>query len=385
MEELLLIPGPVAVAPDVLEAVGSPMRDHRGPRTKAVFDRLFTQMQEIFQTREQVLILASSGTGGLEAALVNVLSPGDRVVAAPIGYFGDRFANIARAYGARVEVLPTQWGERTDVAALRAMLRADTRAEIKAVLLTHNETSTGGCDDVEALAAARGDHPALLLVDSVSGVGAVESKMDEWGLDVVVTASQKALGGVPGAAMIAFSSRAWQAAETATMPRFYFDARTARTSAAKGQTPYTPPVSVLLGLERAADNYLQEGRSAAFARHARYASAVRAGCTALGLEIFARPEARSNTVTTVRAPEGIDVPAWRQALRERHGVIVGGGLAKLEGKVIRIGNMGALRSADFDRAFAALGHTLRDLGAGVDVEAGRQAVEAALAPAASAL
>ena len=379
VQELLLIPGPVAVAPDVLAAAAQPLRNHRGPFAQQLYAHLDECLREIFQTRERVLLLGSSGTGGLEAVVVNLFSPGDTLIAMPFGAFGDRLVAIARAFGARVDVIETQWGERPDPLLLRERLSGDRTGEIKGVLLTHNETSTGVLADLEALANARGDHPALFVVDSVSGLGAADLRMDDWALDAVVTASQKALGGIPGAAMVSLSDRAWRATETARMPRFYFDLRRARDAANKGQTAWTPPFSVLLALERATDNYMKEGRLAAFARHARFAAAIRAGCAAMGLEMFARPGAYSPTVTAVCKPGTIDVRDLQARLRDGHGVVVGGGQQKLEGRIFRIGNMGAVSERDLIGAIGALELSLGGLGWGVSPGLGAGAAERVLA------
>ena len=354
MQEILLLPGPVAVAPDVLAAAAMPMQNHRGPRARKLYARLVEQQQEILQTRQPVMLLGSSGTGALEAAVVNLFSPGDKLLSLSVGAFGERIAAIARAYGAEVEPLDEPWGSGNDPRRLRDRLKADPSGSIKGILVTHNETSTGVGNDLEAIAKARADHPALLVVDSVSGAGAVDLRTDAWRIDAIATASQKALGGVPGAAMLSLSPRAWQAAEQARMPRFYFDLRKVRKAAEEGATPWTPPVPVLTALERASDNYLKEGRSAAFSRHERYAAAIRAGCVAIGLSLFAKPAWYSQTVTAVCAPAGIEVKKLLAALRERHGIVMGGGQQQLDGKVFRIGNMGALAPRDLIGAMGAL-------------------------------
>jgi len=384
MQELLMIPGPVTVAPDVLAASSQPMRNHRGPFAAGVYARLAERLKDVFQTSQPVLLLGSSGTGAMEAAVVNLFSPGDRLLAMPMGAFGDRHVAIARTYGAQVEVIETEWGDKVDPQRLRDRLAKDPAGEIKGILVTHNETSTGVQADLASLARARADHPALLVVDAVSSVGATDLRMDEWGLDVAIGASQKALAGVPGAAMIALSERAWEAAQTAKMPRFYLDVRKARTAADKGQTPWTPPFGVLLALEQATDNYTKEGRHSAFARHARFAEAIRAGCDAMGLRIFARPGAYSNTVTAVSAPPGTDHKALQQMLREKYGVVVGGGQMKLEGTILRLGNMGAIGRKDILTAIAALEAALRDSGVAVSPGAGIAAANAVFAQAEAA-
>jgi len=378
MQELLLIPGPVPVAPDVAAACAQPMRNHRGPFAAKVYAHLNERLQEVFQTKQPVLLLGSSGTGAMEAAIVNLFSPGDRLLALPMGAFGDRIVAIARTYGATVDVIETEWGDKPDPNLLRDRLARDRDALFRGVLLTHNETSTGVSADLQALARARGDHPALLVVDAVSSAGAIDLRMDEWGLDVVIGASQKALASPPGAAMVALSRRAWEAAETAGMPRFYFDLRRAKAAQDKGQTPWTPPFGILLALEQATDNYIKEGRHAAFARHARFAEAFRGGCSALGLRLLARPGAYSSTVTAVSAAAGTDHRALQQHLRERYGVVVGGGQMKLEGKILRLGTMGAIGPKDIIAAMGALEMALRDFGVGAPPGAGVAAANAAL-------
>jgi len=378
MQELLLIPGPVTVAPDVAAAGAQPMRNHRGPFAAKVYAHLNERLQDVFQTRQPVFLLGSSGTGAMEAAIVNLFSPGDRLLALSMGSFGERIIAIARAYGAIVDVIETEWGDNPDPNLLRERLARDPDALFKGVLLTHNETSTGVSADLQALARARGDHPALLVVDAVSSAGAIDLRMDEWGLDAVIGASQKALAAPPGAAMIALSRRAWEAVETARMPRFYFDVRRAKTAQDKGQTPWTPPFGILLALEQATDNYIKEGRHAAFARHARFAEAFRGGCSALGLRLLARPGTYSNTVTAVSAAAGTDHRALQQHLRERYGVVVGGGQMKLEGKVLRLGTMGAIGPKDIIAAMGALEMALRDFGIAVSPGAGVAAANAAL-------
>lgn len=373
MEEILLLPGPVAVAGDVLAAAALPMQNHRGPRARKLYARLYEQLQEIFQTKQRPILLGSSGTGALEATIVNLFSPGDLVLSLTIGSFGDRIAAIAKAYGADVEFLAEEWGFGNDPQRLRQRLKNDPSGKIKGVLVTHNETSTGVGNNLKELVDAKGDHPALLIVDSVSAAGAADLRFDEWGIDAVAAASQKALAAPPGAAMVALSERAWRATEEASMPRFYLDFRKARKSADEGATPWTPPVPILTALERASDNYLREGREAAFARHSRYAAAIRAGCVAMGLSLFARPQWYSQTVTAVSVPSGIDAKMLLTTLRERYGIVVGGGQQKVEGKIFRIGNMGALAERDLIGAIGALELALHDLGVRVTLGTGTAA------------
>jgi aspartate aminotransferase-like enzyme len=374
-KNLLFIPGPVTVADSVLAASAQPMIDHRGPEFKALLERIAERLKPVFGTdRADVLVLGSSGTGGLEAAVGNVFGPGDRVLACPIGVFGQRLAAIARSFGCEVEILDTPWGSGTDPAALRARLQASGERRFDGVLLTHNETSTGAQNDMGALAAALRGCEAFTVVDSVSGLAASEFRMDEWGFDVVVTASQKALAAPPGLAMVAVAPRAWERiGANLGAHRFYFDLKKAREFAALGQTPWTPPVSVAFGLDAGLAEFERLGAAAVHQRHARYAQAIRSAAEALGLILFSQAGAHSPTVVAIRLPEGIDGDAIRKSLRESRGVVIGGGQAALKGKIIRIGTMGDLTQTDILGAVGALEIALLEAGAPIHVGTGVQA------------
>ena len=369
---LLFIPGPVTVAQPVLAAMARPMIDHRSAQFAALLERLEKSLRPIFGTRSDIEILGSSGTGGLEAAISSAFSPGERVLACPIGVFGKRLINIAKTYGLEVETLETPLGACVDTAALAARLRADSEHRFAGILLTHNETSTGAQNDMAALAAAIGDHPALRVVDSVSGLAASEFKMDEWGYDIVVTASQKALAVPPGLAMVAISARGWERIERAKAPTFYFDLKKSRYFERLGQTPWTPPVSIVYARDVALQRYESEGAANVWARHDRYARAIRAGVEALGLEVFSQPGAHSVTVVAVRVPEGLQADDIRRAMREC-GVVIGGGQQELKGKIVRIGTMGALAQTDILGALGALEIVLLQLGYHLPIGAGVRA------------
>ena len=379
MDELLLIPGPTPVPAPVREAGSRPMTNHRSEAFARVLQGVLEGMRELYRTRQPVVPYASSGTGVLEAAVVNTLSPGDRVLALSCGAFGNRFARIAQAYGAEVTLVEVEWGTGIPPELLEEHLRKD---HYRAVLLTHNETSTGVQNDLAALSRARGDHPALLLVDAVSSLGAVPVDMDGWGLDVVVTASQKALGCPPGVSFLAASPRAWEAHRTARMPRYYWDmGRTVEAlQQPLAQTPFTPAVSVFYSLEASLRLLREEGFEAVWERHRRLGEATRAGVRALGLRPVAEDRWASRTVTAVWLPEGVSAKALVGRMRERHGVVVAGGQGKLEGKVFRIGHLGYVWPQDVLRCMEALGEALKDLGVSVDpqagVEAARRAFEA---------
>jgi aspartate aminotransferase-like enzyme len=340
-EPNLRIPGPTSLPPSVREAGGRQMINHRGPEFAAMLGRILDGMKPFFGTTHDVAMLTCAGSGGLEAAIVNILSPGDRVLAVSIGSFGDRFAKIAGIYGADVTKLEIEWGQAADPEAVRAALTANPG--YRAVLLTHNETSTGVMNPIRALAAAVRDAApeTLILVDSVSGLGAVPFEMDDWGVDLVVTGSQKAWMAAPGLAMIAASERGWAATETARMPRFYLDLRSHRESAALGQTPFTPAIAVVYQVDEGLRLMHAEGRENVFARHEACAAAARAGLTALGFELLADASVASKTVTAAKLPDGHDWKAFNGAIKS-HGVVLAGGQGKLTGKIFRLGHLGSV-------------------------------------------
>lgn len=384
-KSLLLLPGPVMVAQPVLEAAARPMINHRGTAFAKLLARVCGALAPVFGTEGDVVVLGSSGSGGMEAALVNCFSPGDVLLSCAMGVFGLRFAAIARAYGCIVEEFETPLGSAVDARALERRLEADSQRRIGGILLTHNETLTGVQNDMAALAPVVRRHGALSLIDSVSGLGASEFRMDEWGYDVVVTASQKALAAPPGVAMVAASERAWARMGDARISRFYFDLRRARESAHDGQTPWTPPISILFALDAALERYRDEGMGAAFERHARYARAVRAGLEALGFSIFSRPDAHSVTVVTAEPPAGVSAGALLERLRDRYHVVLSGGQRELAGKIVRFGTMGDLSEADVLGALASIELTLLDLGAAPARGAGTAAAVSELTQRARAL
>jgi aspartate aminotransferase-like enzyme len=376
MDELLLIPGPTPVPEPVREAGSRPMTNHRSQAFARVLRTVLDGVQELYRTRQPVVPYASSGTGVLEAAVVNTLSPGDRVLALSCGAFGNRFSRIARTYGAEVTHVEVEWGTGVPPELLEEHLR---KGDYRAVLVTHNETSTGVQNDLESLARARGDRPVLMLVDAVSSLGAIPLEMDGWGLDVVVTASQKALGCPPGVSFLAASERAWEAHRTARMPRYYWDMGLVVEALRQPlpQTPFTPAVSVFYSLEVALQLIRQEGQKAVWERHRRLSEATRAGVRALGLRPVADDRWASWTVTAVWLPEGVSADALVGRVRERYGVVLAGGQGKLEGKVFRIGHLGFVWPQDILRCMEALGSVLHELGACGDPQAGVEAAQRA--------
>jgi aspartate aminotransferase-like enzyme len=366
-EPNLRIPGPTALPPSVREAGGRQMINHRGPEFAGLLERVTTGMKPYFGTRNDVVVLTCAGTGGLEAAIVNTLSPGDPVLSVSIGVFGDRFAKIAEAYGADVTRLTVDWGLAADPDAVRTALGA--RGDYRAVLLTHNETSTGVTNPIPALAGVVGElaPDALILVDAISALGAVPFAMDEWGLDLVVTGSQKAWMSAPGLAMVAANDRAWAAMEAARMPRVYLDLLEHRKSAANGQTPWTPAVAVLYQVDEGLRLMAAETPAGVFARHAACAAATRAGLVELGFELFADPAHASDTVTAARVPDGLDWKAFNGAIKER-GVVLAGGQGRLKGQIFRVGHLGSVTLGEILDALSVLEEV--SLGAGRPVVPG---------------
>jgi aspartate aminotransferase-like enzyme len=352
-EPNLRIPGPTALPPSVRTAGARQMINHRGPEFAQMLGRILEGIKPFFGTTSDVAMLTAAGSGGLEAAIVNTLSPGDRVLAVSIGSFGDRFAKIAGIYGADVTKLDAEWGYAAAADELRERLRG--LPDAKAVLLTHNETSTGVMNPIADLAAAiREETPdALILVDSVSGLGAVPFEMDAWGVDVVVTGSQKAWMAAPGLSMIAASPRSWAAMEHARMPRFYLDLRAHREAARGGETPFTPAIAVVFQVDEGLRLMQEEGAEAIFVRHEACAAAARAGLAALGFELFADERHYSRTVTAAAVPDALDWKAFNGELKAR-GLVLAGGQGKLKGRIFRLGHLGSVTLEEILGALATM-------------------------------
>ncbi len=361
-KSLLFIPGPVAVSEPVLAAMAKPLINHRGPEYARLLHRIADRMKPIFATNGDVLLIGASGTGSLEAAVTNMFGPGDTLLACPTGVFGERIAAIAKMWGCTVETLETPLGAGVDAEALAARLRADHEKKITGILLTHNETSTGVQIDLGTMSRAIGDHPAYIVVDSVSGLGASEFKMDEWRLDIVCAASQKALACPPGLAMVAVSARAWEKIKANKAPRFYFDLQKHKEFFEKGEPPWTPPVSVTFALDVAIDLYEREGGRNVWARHARYTVALQRAVKALGMEVFSRDGVHSVTVTGILTPRGLNNGAILAKLLDEHGVVISGGQGKMAGKMWRWGTMGAFSETDMVDALRAFETVIRQEG-----------------------
>ncbi len=359
----LRLPGPTPVPDDIFQAMSKQMIDHRGVEFAGIMQRLTANLQRAFETKNDLYVLTSSGTGAMEAAVTNTLSPGERVLAVTVGNFGDRFSKIASAYGANVEQLKFPDGEAADPQAIRQALEADP--SITAVLVTHNETSTGITNDLETIAGiVKGEFDKLILVDAISSLGSIRLPVDVWDLDVVVAGSQKGWMCPPGLAMISVSPRAWKAAEKSTMPSFYFNLMEAEKSLKLGQTPWTPAVSLIYGLDCAVEKMLAHGdMEAVYDFHRDIARYTRQGLVDMGLDLVAKDERHaSNTVTAAFVPEGITDEALLSMLRDDYDIIAAEGRGLLTGRVFRIGHMGYVSTEDIDDVFSALREALPRLG-----------------------
>jgi len=359
--EIILAPGPTPIPPEVYLAQGSPLVYHRGPGFGRMLGEVTEGLQRLYRTGSDVLIFTSSGTGGLESAVANCFSPGDPVLVPLAGYFAERFAKIARAYELDVHTIDYEWGEAVKAADVAAAM---AKAPAKAVLLTQSETSTGVVHDIETIARAAKDAGAMVLVDAVSSLGAVPFDFDGWGIDVAIGGSQKALSASPGLAFAAISEAAWAAQAEAKNPRFYFDWTSYKQSfdLKDPESPWTPAISVVQGLQAALRLYYQDGPEAAYARHRMLSRAIKEGIRALGLDLFGEDPERAWTVTAIRAPEGIDADRICATVRADDGIILAPGQGPLKGKVFRIGHLGYYERLDMIRGLAAIELALDKLG-----------------------
>ncbi len=351
MEELR-IPGPTPCPPEVLQAMTKQMINHRGVEFAGILNGVTDKLKQLFQTKNDVFLLTASGTGGLETAIVNTLSPGDKVLSVSNGVFGERFATIAQVFGTEVIPLRFEWGKAADAEAVRQALRAEP--EIKAVLVTHNETSTGVTNDLASISSVVKEFDKLLLVDAISSLGSINLPVDDWHCDVTVTGSQKGWMVPPGLAMVSVSQEAWQAHASARMPRFYWDFAQAKSYLEKGQTPWTPAISTVFALSISLEMMLKEGLPNIIARHAQVARTAREGVKSLGLSLFAEEDYTSNTVTAISSSNGLDTKKLLRILREEHRIVLGGGQQRLDGKIFRIGHLGWVTEGDIEKVISVL-------------------------------
>jgi aspartate aminotransferase-like enzyme len=362
----LMTPGPTPVPPQVLAAMALPIVHHRSPDFRPTYRQVLDRLKDVYRTQSEVLLYTASGTAGLESVVANLTSPGDRVLAVSAGYFGERWADIARSYGCDVEHLAYEWGETPSTDDVAARLAELGGASV--VLITQSETSTGVVCDVRSLAMAAKEAGALIAVDAISSLGAVPCETDEWGLDSVVSGSQKALMTPPGLMTVSASEAAWQAREGSAASRFYLDWERTRTAQESLDAAFTPAVSIVMGLNVALGLILDRGLETAFDEHVRLGRACREGVKAMGLELFSPDDDSSAVVTTVRVPEPIDGAQLLLDLRDRFGITLAPGQGPLKGKVFRVGHLGYYDVFDITTALAGIELALAE--AGADIERG---------------
>jgi aspartate aminotransferase-like enzyme len=357
---LLLTPGPTQVPPQLCEALGRPIIHHRTPQFQDCIKQVVEGLKEVFQTKNDIYILTSSGSGAMEAAVVNLLSPGDKAIAVDGGKFGERWVELCRTYNVNTIVHKVPWGKAPTAQEIESLLAANPDA--KAVFITLAETSTGVTPDVAAIGDAVKNSAAVLVVDAVSGLAVQEIKTDEWHCDVVVSGSHKGLMLAPGLAFVSASPKAIDMINKSSMPRYYFDLRECKKAMEKTDTPFTPAIGIMMALVESLNMIKKDGLKNMFARYARLARAVRAGCAAIGLELYPDASCSTNVLTAVKVPASIDGEKLTKTMRDTHGITFAGGQDHLKGKVIRMAHMGALDEYDILAGLACLEKVLHQMG-----------------------
>lgn len=368
----LLTPGPTPLPPEVLQAQSRPIIHHRTPQFQAILKEAAEGLKFVFQTSGDVYILTSSGTGAMETSVVNLLSPGDTAICIQGGKFGERWTEICKAYGIQTDVINVEWGKAVDPKEVGKKLKANPA--IKVVFATLCETSTGVTNDIAGLGAVVKDSSAVLVVDAISGLGAIDLKADAWGVDVVVSGSQKGLMLPPGLAFICVSAKAWEKVNASKCPKFYFDLKTAKKAWGSTDTPFTPAITLVIALNEALKLMKQEGIDAIFARHHKMAEATRAALKALGIELFA-PTAASDVVTSAIVPAGVDGEKLVKVMRDTWGVTIAGGQAEMKGKIFRFAHMGFIEEFDIIVGISCLEKVLSQMGYKFNFGAGVKAAQ----------
>lgn len=371
MKKRLFTPGPTPVPEEIMLKMAEPITHHRLPLFEKIFSETNENLQFLFQTKQPVITLTSSGTGAMEASVVNLLSPGDKALAVRGGKFGARWAEICQAYDVEVVPIDIEWGESVSPQAIEDMLNKEP--DIKVVFTTQSETSTGALNDIKATASIVKPYKALLVVDAITGIGVHDLKPDDWGVDVVLTGSQKGLMIPPGLGFISLSPKAWEAVEQSKLPKYYFDLKKALKAMDKRQTPWTPALTLIIGLNEALKMIRQEGLEQLFARHHRLAEAIRAAVKALDLELLA--EHPSNVLTAIKIPPSVDTAALLKYIRDRLGVLFAGGQEHLKGKIIRIAHLGYMDDFDIIVAVSALEKGLKKMGYSFEPGSGVEAAQ----------
>lgn len=350
---VLMTPGPTMVPEEVKKVAGAQPLHHRTEEFYELFSNLNKNLKEIFKTKNEVITLTSSGTGGMEAVIANLFSTGDKVLAASIGYFGERFYDIARTYGLDVELYSFGWGNAVDLNVVEDKLR---NGNYKAILVTHNETSTGVTNNVKEIAKIANRYGVAIVVDAVSSLGGIPLEMDEWGIDAVITCSQKCLMSPPGLSFVALSEKAWEMVENSNLPKYYFNLKKAREGVTKTNpdTPATPAVSTIMAVAKATDMILEYGLDNVYKRQANYGKRVREYVKNLGLELLPEENIASDLITAIKVPEKYQASEIINYMKEKHGILITGGQGPLKGKIIRIGHMGYLTEEMLTKTLEAL-------------------------------
>jgi serine---pyruvate transaminase len=376
IKKRLYTPGPTPVPEKIMLTMAEPMIHHRHPEFQEILTSVNENLKYLFQTKNGVMTLTSSGTGAMEASVANVLSKGDTAVYVNGGKFGERWGELLNAYGCKAVEIATEWG--IPVSPEQVVDVVKNHPETKAVYLTHSETSTGTATDIKTIAELIHAHnnDIAVIVDGITSVGAMEIKMDEWDLDIVVTGSQKGLMIPPGLSHIALSERAWGLVDRSDLPSYYFDLKAAKKALEQNDTPWTPAVTLFIGLKEALQALREEGIENVWARHQKLADAIREGCKALGLKLLS--SSPSNALTAVYVPEGVEFKKFNTVLKQKYGITVAGGQGHLKGKIFRISHLGYYDELDMMTMMAALERTLSEVGAEIKLGAGLTAAQEVL-------
>lgn len=377
MKKRLFTPGPTPIPESVMLKMAEPIIHHRNPEFQEVFTRVNQNLKYLFQTQQSVMTLTCSGTGGMEATFVSLFSPGDHIISVNGGKFGERWVKMPRAFGLNVHEIKIEWGHAPTEGDIKTALEKVPQA--KAVYLTHSETSTGAATDVKLLAKVIREHSnALVCVDGITSIGALEFKFDEWGIDACVTGSQKGLMIPPGLAFVALSPRATQAMISSTLPKFYFDLRRVLKSLESNDTPFTPAISLIVGLDAALEMLKKEGIENVWRRHEQLAAAIRAGVKALGMRLFS--DCPSYAVTPVCLPDGVEWKKFNKVLKNTYGITIAGGQDEYAGKIFRISHLGYYDQLDMIVMISALESTLKECGHQFEIGSGLRAAQSVFAP-----
>jgi len=373
---LLLSPGPSKVPPELCEVLGRPVIHHRTPQFQAVLKEVFEGLKKLLKTQNDVFIFASSGTGGMEAAVCNLLSTGDKAITVEAGKFGERWTELCKVYGINAKVLKITWGKSVSAAEIKSLLDADK--DIKAVFITLCETSTATMPDIKAIGDVVKATNAVLVVDAISGLGPDALKTDEWGVDVVCSACHKGLMLPPGVAFVSVSPKAMKLVEQSKLPKYYFDFKKCKKAVEKTDTPFTPAIGLVIAMNESLKMINAKGVETLWPYYAKMGKAVRAAAKALGLKLLAEESVASNAVTAIFVPDGIDGEKLVKTLRDVHGITMAGGQGDLKGKIIRIAHMGAVDEYDLLTGLSAIEKVLSQMGYKFELGAGVAAAQKVL-------